>query len=222
MNVAVPPRRTSAVRCPLHLPGAALVAVLIAAAGCVTAQGPGPAAGSSPDDAPDAAASGSPSEGSLRQEEFTVELDAGGILVRLTPLDPEILRLAAPDTRRRLESLPARGDGVWFLVSVFTEQPGGVEFEPRSVSIENRGRIFRPTSIRGLTPGWGTRLEQRRAEQALYAFPAEVDLELPVVVEAAGARSDAWASILPRLDVERARVRSRGGQASRSNFRIFR
>lgn len=192
-------------------------------AGCVTASAPEETSGLRGDagaaaDSP----AGTASEGSLRQEQFTVELEADGVLIRLTPLDPAILRLAAPDTRRRLEALPARGDGTWFLVSVFTEVPGGADFEPRSVSLENRGRVFRATSIRGLTPGWGTRLEQRSAEQALYAFSPEVDLELALTVEAAGARSDAWTSILPRLDVERARVRSRGGQVSSSNFRIFR
>ena len=202
---------------------AAVLLGLTLGAGCATASTPGepsvPSGGASgAADVPD----GTPAAGSLRQDEFTVELEADGVLIRLTPLDPAILRLAAPDTRRRLEALPATGNGTWFLVSVFTEVPGGADFEPRSVSLENRGRVFRATSIRALTPGWGTRLEQRRAEQALYAFSAEVDLELAVMVEAAGARSDAWASILPRLDVERARVRSRGGQVSRSNFRILR
>lgn len=160
--------------------------------------------------------------GTLRQEEITVEVVAGGVVVRLTPLDSAILRLTAPDTRRRLSSLSTPEEGTPFLVSVFTEEPGGAEFEPRGVALENRGRVYRPTTIRGLTPGWGVRLEQRRAEQALYVFPAEVDLELPLTVEAAGVRSDAWAEILTRIDMERARVRARGGQVSSPNFLILR
>jgi len=160
--------------------------------------------------------------GSLRQEEITVEISLGPVLVRLTPLDPEILRLTAPDTRRRLESLPTGRDGTSFLLSVFTEEPGGADFEPRGLSLENRGRVYRPVNIRGLTPGWGVRLEQRRAEQAVYTFSGELDLELPLTVEVGGVRSDAWTTILTRLDVERARMRARGAQPSSPNFLILR
>ena len=156
-----------------------------------------------------------------------MELRAQDVRVRVTPLDPEILRLVAPDTRRRLSSLAssASGEGgTRFLVSIFTESPGGSRFEPRSVSLENRGRVFRPVGIRAVTPGWGsTRLDQRQVEQAVYAFPDEVDLELPLTVVVGSARSTDWALILPRLDAERARVRALGGgQTSSSNFRILR
>ncbi|MDT8341009.1 MAG: hypothetical protein RQ751_05805 [Longimicrobiales bacterium] len=215
------------------------LAPLLAAGGCNGAAGTGAAGAPAPPTAPGpggaAGATGSgEAQGSLRQDEITVEVVAGTVRIRLTPLDPEILRLTAPDTRRRLTSLSTAGGvaeggdgGAAFLVSVFTEEPGGADFEPRAVTLENRGRVLRPVSIRGLTPGWGTRLVQRRAEQAVYTFSPELDLELPLVVEAAGARSDAWASILPRLDVERARIRTRGGGSapphpSRPNLRILR
>ena len=65
--------------------------------------------------------------------------------------------------------------------------------------------------IRALTPGWGTPLRQDRPAQAVYLFPGEIELELPLVVEVAGVRSRAWESILPRLDAERTRLRARGG-----------
>lgn len=161
--------------------------------------------------------------GSLRMEEITVEVQVDGVLVRLTPLAPAIVELTAPDTRRRLESLASlQGEGVAFLVSVFTEEAGGADFEPRSVTLENRGRVLRPIGVRGLTPGWGRRLEQRRAERAVYTFPADLDLEMSLVVDVAGTRSGEWASILPRVDAERARIRTRGGQLSSPYFRILR
>jgi hypothetical protein len=151
-----------------------------------------------------------------------VELRVGRIQLRFTPLDTSVTRLTAPDTRRRLESLLRPGPGVPFLVSVFTTEPAGADFEPQAVSLENRGRVLRPTSIRPLTPGWGVRLAQDVPQQAVYTFPDEVDLEMPLTVEVAGVRSNAWAGILPRLDAERARLRARGGQTSSSYFRIFR
>ena len=205
----------------LGLPAALLLSVTWTA-GCATAS-PGDSATAAP-----AESAGGATElpralqGSLRQQEITVELRVRGLQLRLTPLDPEITRLTAPDTRRRLESLRRSGGGAAFLVSIFTEEPGGVDFEPRSLLLENRGRVFRPRSIRPLTPGWGERLQQQRTEQAVYTFDAEVDLEMPLVVEMTGIRSAAWASILPRLDAERARIRARGGQSSSSNFRILR
>ena len=139
-----------------------------------------------------------------------MELRVGEVLVRLTPLDPDITRLTAPDTRRRLESLAGSARGTAFLVSIFTENPGGADFEPRAVSLENRGRIYRPEAVHGLTPGWGQRLRQRAAQQAVYSFSTELDLEMPLVVEVDGIRTDQWSSILPRIDAERARVRARG------------
>lgn len=181
--------------------------LLFLAFGCVAA--PPPGAGDPGFDDPE------DSRGSLRQEEITLSLEVDGVQVRLTPLDPEILRLTAPDTRRRLSSLvPGEGAGeeLRVLVSVFTEDPGGGRFEPRSVVLENRGRVYRPAGIRGLTPGWGsTRIDQRQAEQAVYTFSSGVDLELPLTVVVGGVRNSDWSTILSRIDAERARVRARGG-----------
>jgi len=179
-----------------------LVAILtLMGAGCMAAGGPPAPAG------------GTGAEGSLRQDEITVELRIDDLEIRLTPLDPDILRVTAPDTRRRLSSLvPVGTEGVHFLVAVYTEAPGGAAFEPRSVALENRGRLFRPVGIRGITPGWGrARLEQRDAQQAVYTFPGDVDLELPLTVVVGSVRNGEWASILPRIDAERARLGTPGG-----------
>ena len=162
--------------------------------------------------APPAPAGGTGAEGSLRQDEITVELQIDDLRIRLTPLDPGILQVTAPDTRRRLSSLvPPGAEGVHFLVAIYTEAPGGAAFEPRSVSLENRGRLFRPVGIRGVTPGWGrARLAQQEAQQAVYTFSQEVELELPLTVVVGSVRNGEWASILPRIDAERARIGASG------------
>ena len=150
--------------------------------------------------------------GSLRQDEVSLTLMAGEIQIQVTPLSPAVLEATAPDTRRRLSSLVPSGIlGTHFLLSVFTEAPGGRAFEPADVILENRGRTFRPDRIRGLTPGWGSgQLRQQRPEQAVYTFSPEVDLELPLTVVVAGVRNSAWESIRPRIDAERARIGASG------------
>jgi hypothetical protein len=127
----------------------------------------------------------------------------------VTPVDPDIIPLLAPDTGRRLSALLPLESETAFLVSVFTVQPGGALFEPRSVVIDGRGQRFLPRSIRPLSPGWGTRIPQDQSVEALYIFPGELALDFPFTLEVAGIRNDEWGGILPVLDAERSRLRTR-------------
>lgn len=199
---------------------AGAVAVLGLLAGCMPAAAPGSGA-SAP--APMAAEGGADSSallpggfGSLRQEEITLSVRVDDMQVKLTPLSPAVVRLAAPDTWRRLAGirdrlaprLPAGHQLV--LVSFFTEAAGGAEMDPRDVILVNRSRRFRPVEIAPLTPGWGAgRVRPLRTEQAVYAFDPDLDLEMEMAVEVGGRVNRGWAALLPRLEAERARVRSR-------------
>lgn len=156
--------------------------------------------------------------GTLRQEDITLSVQAGDMQVKLTPLAAEVVRLAAPDTWRRLAGirdrlaprLPAGHQLV--LVSFFTEAAGGAEMDPRDVILTNRSRRYRPVEIAPLTPGWGAgRVQPRRTEQAVYAFSPEIDLEMELGVEIGGRVNRGWSAVLPRLEAERARVRARAG-----------
>jgi hypothetical protein len=183
-----------------------------------------------------------PGYGTLRQEDLTVELREGPVRIRVTPLEEWMLRLTAPDTWQRLSSLARESrplvvdqariqDPTLFLVSAHSDEPGSLLF-PEDLLLENRGRVYRPLSIRGLTAGWGTRrLEPRRTQMAVYAFGPEVELDLGLVVVYRSDRRADWARILRRLDAElaRARARARGGDrplppqsSPRSYFRSFR
>src|SRR5687767_138522 len=48
-----------------------------------------------------------PGLGTLKQDEFTMGLRSGALLVKVTPLHESIIRLAAPDTYNRLRALRA-------------------------------------------------------------------------------------------------------------------
>lgn len=165
--------------------------------------------------------------GTLRQDDITVELVAGSVRLRLTPLAPTLIRLTAPDTELRLAALLARvesGEGLWFLASVQSDAPGGAEFDPMDVEVSSGGRMERAEQVHGLTPEWGSgRLEQRVPQQALYRFSADVDPWRALEVGFGDRRTTAWTDRLPRLDAERARVRARaGGYWSSPNFLILR
>lgn len=159
-----------------------------------------------------------PTGGTLREAEVSLSLREGDLLIRIVPLDESVIRLTAPDTYRRLQGLArgsraARGPDPWaagatlFLVSVFSRSPG-VEYEPEALNLLDRGRRFRPLSIRPVTPEWGARrLEQEEVRAAIYAFAPEIDLGSPdLVATYRGARSEEWSEIRRRLDAERARV----------------
>lgn len=153
--------------------------------------------------------------GSLRQEAVSVALVAGDVQLRITPLDPSVLKLTAPDTESRLTAVLERAGGfragtTALLVSAYTEQPAA-PFEPRDLRIDLRGRRLIIDEIYPITPEWGTgQLRQRTPMTAVYRFEGEVRwLEEGPRFEYVSTSNDGWTGVLPTLDVERARVRAR-------------
>jgi len=161
--------------------------------------------------------------GTLRQDQISVDLQNDDLMVKVTPLAESVIRVAAPDTYRRLERLvQAQGatavastpDGTptLFLVSLYS-QAAGVGFTPEDLQLVSGGVRYRPSAIVPITPGWDRhRLEQRETEMAIYTFSRDVDLGSDDLVVAWGdSESTEWATILPRVQAERARARARAG-----------
>jgi hypothetical protein len=159
--------------------------------------------------------------GTLRQDEITVSIRSGAVLVKVTPLDESVIRLLAPDTYHRLSVLrdSRRNEAAaqlmrepeLFLVSFFSYQPD-MPFQPQDVQIVDQARLLRPTSVIPLTSGWGQqRLGQQETQTAIYAFDAEVDFTQVMGVRYGMEESQEWRQIMSRLELERGRIRSRGG-----------
>lgn len=161
--------------------------------------------------------------GSLRQDEFSVELEDRALHVKITPLAERIIRLAAPDTYHRLQVLArSRWDQAvamtdapgaeLFLVSFFSRDPN-VPYEPEELRITHRGRSLQPVGIVPLTTGWGRQLLQpQETQSAIYVFEAPFDYDLPLTIRYGMQESDDWHRVvLPRLEEERTRVESRSG-----------
>lgn len=158
--------------------------------------------------------------GTLFQDQFTLELRSGNLLIKVTPLDETVIRLAAPDTytrlrglansnRRPLETSAGVLEPALFLVSFFSRQPN-LTYEPEDLQVLNRGRRYRPLAIRAVTPGWGgQRLGQEETQLAVYAFDPSLDLEIDLAVDYQGMQNAGWTAILSTLRAERARVRAR-------------
>lgn len=165
--------------------------------------------------------------GSLRQDDFSVELTDNALYVKLTPLTEEVIRLAAPDTYERLHALArsrlaaaerlteSRGAEL-FLVSFFSRDPN-VEYRPEELQITHRGRTLRPAGILPLTSGWGRHLlEPQQTQSAIYVFEAPFDYALPISVRYGLRQDETWhRDVLQRLDDERSRVLSRAQGHSR-------
>lgn len=161
--------------------------------------------------------------GTLLQDQITLALEVDGVQVKLTPLAPEVVRLAAPDTWRRLEGLHDRmasqlpRDSRLFLVSFFTNDEGGALVNPLDIALLQRGRRFQPLAVEGLIDaGLGGRLEPRETQQAVYAFAADIDPRLALDLEFSGEITRDGALLQARLETETARVLARQPRSPRT------
>jgi hypothetical protein len=158
--------------------------------------------------------------GTLKQDEFTMALRAEALLVKVTPLEESVIRLAAPDTYNRLLSLResrmrdarARSGADMpqlFMVSFFSYQPD-VVFQPEDLQIEHQGRLMRAAAILPLTPAWGKgRLSQQEIATAIYVMGESFNYELPITVRYGMFENGEWQRIIPKLQVERGKVSGR-------------
>ncbi|MDX1567045.1 MAG: hypothetical protein R3223_04540 [Longimicrobiales bacterium] len=161
-----------------------------------------------------------PGYGTLRQDAVTLSLRSDQLLIKVTPLDPAVIRALASDTWERLQGLregqgPAlvRRTGIaepdLFLVSFFSYDQQ-VPYEPEDVHLLNRGLRFRPRGIQPVTPGWGRqRLAQEETQMAIYAYDSELDLDQDLVAEYQDVRAGGWERILQEVQAERARILAR-------------
>jgi hypothetical protein len=182
--------------------------------GCTIAPSPGVVAAPSDDTLPP------PGYGTLRQDEVTIQMMSGPLQIQVTPLDESITRVTAPDTWKRLSGMAAAHEGrapsgsMLFLVSFFSDQPG-IRFVPEQVQLISRGIRVRPSAILPVTPAWGQRrLQQRRTEMAVYAFPTGIDLEADLQLAYQLEQTSSWAGIITRVQAERGRARGRAGVGS--------
>jgi hypothetical protein len=157
-----------------------------------------------------------PRHGTLRQEEVTLSIRSGPLLVKVTPLDETVIRLLAPDTYDRLHALaqaqrPARVSThrALFLVSFFSYEPN-ITFTPEDLQIVHQGRILRAAAVQPVTSRFGRQqLQQQETQSAVYAFEEAFNYDLSIIVRYRLDEAGDWLAIQQRLERERSRVRAR-------------
>jgi hypothetical protein len=168
-----------------------------------------------------------PGYGTLLQDQISLRLQSGSLLIKVTPLNEGIIRLTAPDTYERLRGLAEvhgpratrtamASESSLFLVSLFSYEPD-VTYEPEALHLVNRGLRLRPGGIAPISPSWGTqRLGQQEARMAVYAFDGDIEWESELAVEYQQLRNEIWRDqILPLVEAERVKVRARSGGGGR-------
>jgi hypothetical protein len=167
-----------------------------------------------------------PGFGSLHQDDISLHIDAGTVLVRALPMDESLIRLLTPDSyralhdleegsRTQIESIARRYGGrpvsVW-LISFYGVEPNA-RFTPGDVILTSAGRDFRPYDILPLTVGFGeNRLRQRETQSALYVYDGDVQVNQPLSIAYAGAVDASWDQTLQIIERERTMVRARSGK----------
>jgi hypothetical protein len=164
--------------------------------------------------------------GTLKQDEITVPIGEGFLRIKAIPLTEWVIRLTAPDTYRRLNGYKvSRGEEIlerarraggrgWPLVLFVTFYTLALEdtYEPYDLQIRSQNFIYRPFDILAVTPDFNReRLRQEESQIALYLFPGEIDLDLPMSVIYRSAENSRWGGIRSSLDRELSLVLSRAG-----------
>ncbi|CAN5813774.1 hypothetical protein BH23GEM9_BH23GEM9_15060 [soil metagenome] len=157
--------------------------------------------------------------GTLRQDDITVSIRSGSVLLKVTPMDEATIRLLAPDTHSRLHALrESRHEEAarnmlrtpeLFLVSFFSNEPD-VAFQPEDVQLFHQARVLRPQAILPVSSGWGRqRLAQQETQLAVYAFEGPIEYDQSMTVRYGALESDEWRQIITRLENERGKILAR-------------
>ena len=174
-----------------------------------------------------------PGYGSLTQNDLSLRMGNEDLEIRFVPLSPRTAPLLAPDAfqsvrslvethRRAIDSVAARA-GVsqpgLALVSFFGQR-SDVRFDPQTLTLLVRNRVFRPLGVIPLTPRFTSQqLDVREQANALYLFEEDIPVDDSYTVSYGTMTSDDWQRKLPILDRERARVSARSRTEPRDTTR---
>jgi hypothetical protein len=168
--------------------------------------------------------------GTLRLDDIALLFETGDLRIRVLPLDERVIRLLSPDSYGSMSGLKrvkateieetARRYGLpdptLFSVSFYGLRERA-PFSPEELTLQSRGRFFRPIGFVPLSSDWGERqLSQRATAIAIVLYePGMALLDDDLVVSYQGASTRAWAGVAKALERERSAVFARAAAAGR-------
>jgi hypothetical protein len=168
--------------------------------------------------------------GTLRVDDIALLFQTPDLRIRVLPLDERVIRLLSPDSYESLAGLKrvkaaqiddaARQYGVadpaLFSVSFYGLRERAT-FAPEELTLESRGRFFRPVASVPLSPGWGERqVAQRGSALAIVLYEPGMSLfGEDLLVTYQGYSSAAWDGIAKTLERERVSVMARAAAAGK-------
>ena len=193
----------------------------LAGAGVVEGQDPGPGGA--------AAALPPPGYGSLTQDDLSLRIRTADIEMRFIPLDRRLAVVVAKDSWESLRSLVesrrasidsvARASGIsrpGLAFVTFFGQRDNARFDPQTLTVQTRNRVFRPLGIVPFTPRFtAQQLNVREQVGAIFLFEEDMPVNDSFTISYGGVLSDDWQRKQPQLDRERARVESKARAAGR-------
>ncbi|MEP6618967.1 MAG: hypothetical protein ABJE47_06625 [bacterium] len=165
--------------------------------------------------------------GSLKQDDVAIKFQLPDVLLKMTPLEENVIRALSVDSYRALHGIAeshkaavarqaaqhGQLHGSLWYVSFYGLAPDA-RFSPQEVTIKSAGQEYRPLEILPLTGGFGEqRLQPRMTQTALYLFDDGLDVNQPLVVTFGTERNEGWSGILTAIERERALVRSRAASS---------
>jgi hypothetical protein len=168
--------------------------------------------------------------GTLRVDDIALLFETTDLRIRVLPLDERVIRLLSPDSYESMAGLKrvkateiaetARAYGlaepVLFSVSFYGLRERA-HFSPEELTLQNRGRFFRPIGFVPMSPGWGERqLDQRGTAIAIVLYEPGIALfDQDLVVAYQGFSTRAWQGISKVLERERSAVMVRAAAAGK-------
>ena len=174
-----------------------------------------------------------PGFGSLTQNDLSLRVGNSDLEIRFVPLDHRVLPLLARDAyqslrglveshRRGIDSVASRA-GVsnpgLALVSFFGQR-SDVRFDPQTLTLLIRNRVFRPLGFIPLNSKFASQqLGVREQASAIYLFEETIPVDDSFTLSYADLESEDWQRKQSLLDRERARVSARAGAPVRDTAR---
>jgi hypothetical protein len=174
-----------------------------------------------------------PGYGSLTQSDLALRVRDDDLEIRFVPLDHRIMPLLARDAyqslrqlletnRRGIDSVASRA-GVsqpgLALVSFFGQRPD-VHFDPQTLTLLLRNRVFRPLGLIPLSSKFNSQqLGVREQASAIYLFEEEIPVDDSFTLSYGALTSEDWQQKQQLLDRERARVAARSRTEPRDTTR---